>query len=121
MNYEKTILELLERINILEEKVDILEEKCNIKDTQRDNMNRKYSNLTQKARDYITEKKMNAKSEGLKEIILLCNDIQKALGVTQRPASICRAMYDSMNSNDEVVFAPAKGLSTTLKIKYYLE
>ena len=121
MNYEKTILELLERIKRLEEKVDILEEKCNIKYMESDNMKKNYSNLTQKARKYIAEKKMIAEAEGLKDITLLCNDIQKALGVTQRPASICRAMYDSMNTNDEIVFAPSKGLSTTLKIKYHLD
>ena len=121
MNYEKIILELLERIKTLEDKVSMLEEKSKTKEPAHSDTQKNYSNLTQKAREYITEKKAHAKAEGLKEITLLCNDIQKALGVTQRPASICRAMYDSMNLSDEIVFAPSKGLSTTLKIKYYLD
>lgn len=29
-------------------------------------------------------------------------------------------MYDCMNTNDEVLFAPASGKSTTVRIKYYL-
>ncbi|MBP3591905.1 MAG: hypothetical protein J6K14_05420 [Clostridia bacterium] len=120
MDYAKTILEMLERIKTLEEKVTMLENKDltqNTNDTKKSN----YTNLTQKAREYITMSKMKAKESGEKELILLCNDIQKALKVTQRPASICTAMYDSMSINDEVVFAPPKGKSTTLKIKYYLD
>ena len=121
MNYEKIILEMLERIKVLEDKVAMLEKNKNTNAEDYDSTQKNYSNLTQKAREYITKKKIHAKANGLNEITLLCNDIQKALGVTQRPASICRAMYDSMNSTDEIVFAPSKGLSTTLKIKYYLD
>ena len=121
MNYEKIILEMLERIKVLEDKVAMLEKNKNTNAEDYASTQKNYSNLTQKAREYITKKKMHAKENGLNEITLLCNDIQKALGVTQRPASICRAMYDSMNSTDEIVFAPSKGLSTTLKIKYYLD
>ena len=119
MDYSKIVLEMLERIKNLEEKVAMLEKNCSIENeviTKESN----YNNLTQKARDYITKAKMKARECGEKELILLCNDIQKDLGVTQRPASICTAMYDMMNINDEIIFAPPKGKSTTLKIKYYL-
>lgn len=120
MDYSKIILEMLERIKNLEEKVDMLESRdLSKKAINTDKGN--YTNLTQKAREYISRAKMEAKESGKKEITLLCNDIQKTLGVTQRPASICTAMYDSMNHNDEVVFSPPKGKSTTLKIKYYLD
>lgn len=120
MDYAKTILELLERIKILEEKVAMLEKKSDVK-TNSSNTQGNYINLTKRAREYITECKMQAKEKGLKEVTLLCNDIQKALGVVQRPRSICAAMYDSMKENDEIVFSPPKGFSTTLKIRYYLD
>ena len=114
MNYEKIILEMLERIKDLEEKVERLE-------TKKENMEKKSGvNFTNKVREYIKNKKIEAKTQGKSEVILLCNDIQKEFNVTGRPRSVCVAMYDCMQANDEVLFAPPKKYSTTVKIKYYL-
>ncbi|MCR5462579.1 MAG: hypothetical protein K6E87_05875 [bacterium] len=77
--------------------------------------------LTQRVRDYISSCKKMALLEGKTEIILVAGEIEEELGVLQRTPAICNAMYDSMNSNDEVLFAPPSGKSTTVKIKYYLK
>ena len=118
MNYERIILELLERIQILEEKVANLEQN-NICSIESKYLPEKES-LVSKAKDYIINQKQLAKQDGLSEIILICNDVQKALGVTNRTPSICTAMYDCMSMNDEILFAPPSGKSTTVKIKYYI-
>ena len=114
MNYEKIILEMLERIKELEEKVERLE--SNKLGTSEKNG----VNFTNEVREYIKNKKIEAKTQGKSEIILLCNDIQKEFNVTGRPRSVCVAMYDCMQANDEVLFAPPKKYSTTVKIKYYV-
>ncbi len=121
MNYEKIILELLDRIQTLEEKVEILEKNSGSNNVTNLNYSsdRKVS-LTQRARDYIAECKKQAKKEGKSEITLLCNDIQIALGVTNRTPCICTAMYDAMKGEDEVLSAPPSGKSTTVLVKYYL-
>lgn len=134
MNYEQIILELLDRIKTLENKVAILEKnqtsitattetttviKENIPATTQ--ITNKKINLTQCARDYIHDRKLQAKQQGLREVVLVCNDIQKALGAINRAPAICHAMYDSMGDKDVVLFAPPSGNSTTVKIKYYLD
>ena len=126
MNYENIILELLDRIKVLEEKVENLE-KGNVTQHTNNNTNvvsysaeRKLT-LTQRARNYIKDCIAKAKGEGKSEITLLCNDIQIALGVTNRTPCICTAMYDCMGSKDEVLFSPPSGKSTTVLVKYYLD
>lgn len=118
MNYDRVILELLERIQILEEKVAVLEQ--NSISTIESNELPEKESLVSKAREYINKQIQMAKQEGLSEIILICNDIQKALGVTNRTPSICAAMYDCMSMKDQILFAPPSGKSTTVKIKYYI-
>ncbi len=117
MNYERIILELLDRIQTLEDKVAELENRVECKNDSQDSVQ---VGLTDRARAYIALQKQHAKEQGLTEIVLLCNDIQKALGVTNRTPCICTAMYDSMRSGDEVLFAPPSGKSTTVKVKYFI-
>jgi hypothetical protein len=125
MNYEKIILELLDRIKTLEEKVAVLEKTEQVIPESEERKQKlpymRKNTLTQQARDYITEKKEEAKKQGLKEITLLCNDIQIALGVTNRTPCICTAMYDCMTEGDVVVSAPPSGKSTTVLVKYSIK
>lgn len=113
MNYDKIIIELLERIKNLEERVDILE-------MRRSKIEEKCGNLTGKVREYINKIKNDARACGEKELILICNDVQKVFKITNRARSVCEAMYDCMSDNDEVLFAPPSKYSTTVKIKYFL-
>ena len=114
MNYERIILELMERIQVLEEKVAALEA------VQAASPAPKKENLTESARNYIRQEKQRAREAGQRELVLVCNDIQKALGVINRAPAICTAMYDCMELGDTVVFAPQSGKSTAVKIKYSL-
>ena len=133
MKIDRIVLELMERIQVLEGKVARLEadtvgnspsEKIHEPIASGDEKvlkeHRKVS-LTQSARDYINEMKEKARANGETSIVLLCNDIQKALCVTNRPTCICTAMYDCMtNSKDRVLSAPPSGKSTTVQIEYFL-
>ena len=125
MNYEKIILELLDRIKVLEEKVKELESNANTNNNveeDTDSTNEKSISLVQRARDYINGCKRMANDAGnVSGLILRCNDIQKDLGVTNRAASICQAMYDCMLPGDEVIEAPQSGKSTTVTICYHLD
>lgn len=121
MEYSEVILEMLGRIKKLEDRVSILEnEKKGEMKLVNNCDSRAYKNLTQQTRNYIHQKKSEAKLKGLTEIVLVCNDIQKDLHVKNRPRSICVAMYDCLCEGDEVLSSPPSGYSTTLKIKYYL-
>lgn len=121
MEYSEVILEMLSRIKKLEDRVSILENgNTGETDLMNNHDNSAYKNLTQQARNYIYQKKSEAKLKGLSEIVLVCNDIQKDLQVKNRPRSICIAMYDCLRDGDEVLSAPPSGYSTTLKIKYNL-
>lgn len=118
--YEQILLEMLERIKTLENKVERLErgvEEPSFPVFKK----RKKMGLGESAKEYIKKCKLEAKERGLTEIVLLCNDIQKALGVINRTPSICSAMYDMMEVGDKVLFAPPSGKSTTVKVKYYIK
>ena len=121
MSYEKIILEMLERIKTLEIKVAELEKTVQNSHSHPDSVeNVGKINITEGARQYIATKKKEARNDGLSDIVLLCNDIQKALGVMNRAPAVCSAMYDSMLDGDEVLYAPPSGKSTTVKIRYYV-
>ena len=121
MSYEKIILEMLERIKTLENKVSELEKAAQTSNERSDGKESVGKiNITEQARQYILKQKKEAKEAGSSEIVLVCNDIQKKLGVVNRAPAICSAMYDSMLDGDEVLFAPPSGKSTTVKIRYYV-
>ena len=121
MNYERIILELMERIQILEEKVAQLECNNTAQQVSANNPGVKKSSLAVQAKEYILEQKQQAKKAGLSEIILVCNDIQKVLGVVNRAPAICPAMYECMVEGDEVLYKPSSGMSTAVRVKYYLD
>lgn len=116
MNYESIILELLERVQALEKEVEQLKNGKSLKTIE----NNHGKSSTQLAREYIQTKKEEARANGDKEIILVAGDIQKAIGLKNKPLIVCNAMRQLMSDRDEVVFAPPSGNSTTVKIKYYL-
>ena len=116
MNYETIILELLERVQNLEKEMKELKE--GVKEKPIENTTGKSN--TQLAREYIQQKKTEARERGEESIVLLAGDIQKAIGLKNRPVIICNAMKQLMTDKDEILFAPPSGNSTTVKIKYYL-
>ena len=110
MDYEKIILELLSRIQVLEEKVDRLtqhkEEKSHV--------------TTSDICNYINSLKSQAKENGKINIVLIARDIHKELNLKSRFPMVCNAMRQCMNTNDNILFQPPKGNSSTLEIEYKL-
>lgn len=112
MNYEKIILELLNRIQVLEEKVDVLTAVMNTEE--------KVSVTTADICRYINELKGIAKSEGKTSIVLISRDIHKQLNLKSRFPMVCNAMRQCMDNNDIIIFQPPKGNSSTLAIEHKL-
>ena len=69
---------------------------------------------------YINSKLDNARKQGKSYIILRAGDLEKEVGLSQRIVSVCIAMYECMQNNDEVLSTTPSGYSTTITIKYYL-
>lgn len=112
MDYEKIILELLCRIQILEEKVDVL--------TKAKSEKEKASITTNDICKYIKELKILAKEEGKSSLILISRDIHKQLKLKSRFPMVCNAMRQCMEEDDNIIFQPPKGNSSTLEIEYKL-
>ena len=110
MDYDRIIIELLNRISVLEEKVQALEK--NVSSTKQPG--------TAEIKAYIEEKKSSAKKEGKPYMCLVANDIHKALHLSSRIPTVCNAMTQCMKDGDEVIRKTASGFSTTFEIKYYL-
>lgn len=111
MDFEKIIVELLSRIQVLEEKVDLMERQGKEK-------KEKEMVTTENIREYIIELKRKAKLDGRKRIILIARDIHKKLNLKSRYPMVCNAMRQCMGDEDIVLFQPPKGYSSTLEIEY---
>ena len=119
MNYEQIILELMSRIQILEKDVTSLKEQLKLKDDIIIDIPKKISD-TERTRQYILNTKKTAKEKGESYIILRAGDVQKIIGLKNRPVIICNAMRQCMNDGDEILHTTPSGYSTTVSIKYYL-
>ena len=113
MDYEKIIVELLGRIQVLEEQVATLIEEKNQAEKQETN---KIS--TDDIRRYINELKKSAKENGKNCIVLKSGDIHKTLGLKSAMPQVCNAMRQSMNEGDVVLHTTPSGNSSTIEIKY---
>lgn len=115
MNYEKTILELLERIQTLEEQVSfLLSYQENTKEKEDIRM------TTSAIKEYIEEQKNIAKEAGKTELVLRSGNVHNDLGLKQRHPQVCNAMRQCMCLADVILYQPPKGNGTTLQILYKL-
>ena len=114
MNYEKIIVELLGRIQVLEEQVAMLmQEKNQASEQQEAN-----KITTDDIRQYILELKKATKDAGKSFIVLKSGDIHKELNLKSRMPQVCNAMRQSMNEDDIVLHTTPSGNSSTIEIKY---
>lgn len=111
MDYEKIILELLGRIQVLEEKVDAL---------TNDKKEEKLITTTADICAYIKQLKEIATLQGKTKLVLISRDIHRDLNLKSRFPMVCNAMRQCMNENDRILFQPPKGNSSTLEIEYQL-
>ena len=111
MNYEKIIVELLGRIQILEEQVAVL--------MKNQGAEQEISKTTtEDIRKYIAELKKSAKESGKNVIILKSGDIHKELNLKSAMPQVCNAMRQSMNDGDIVLHTTPSGNSSTIEIQY---
>ena len=115
MNYEKIILELLGRIQVLEEQIAML---MNAKTQALEEETNKIS--TDDIRQYILELKKAAKDAGKSFIVLKSGDIHKDLKLKSAMPQVCNAMRQSMNEGDIVLHTTPSGNSSTIEIQYYV-
>ena len=112
MDYEKIIVEMLNRICLLEEQVKQLNESTSRAEVKMG---------TPEIKKYIFDLKVEAMNNGEKSLELVANNIHKALKLKNRMPMVCNAMRQAMNENDIILEQPASGYSSTLKIRYYLK
>ena len=115
MNYEKIIIELLGRIQVLEEQVAILmQEKSQVTGQEITKI------TTDDIRQYILKLKNLAKAEGKKFIVLKSGNIHSELNLKGRLPMVCNAMMQVMNDGDSVLHTTPSGKSSTIEIQYYV-
>lgn len=126
MNYEKVIVELLSRIQILEEKVDFLMNKQPTETTpvpqktHDEIVHNVVKVKTKDIRDYIEGQKVEAKNRGEEFIVLRASDIHRINRLRNGIPIVCNAMRQCMQENDEVIHQTPSGYSSSLEIKYFL-
>lgn len=113
MNYEKIIVELLGRIQVLEEQMETL---LNAQNNIAAKENNKIS--TADIRQYIAELKETARASGHQSIILRSGDIHNDLNLKNAMPQVCNAMRQSMNDGDIVLYSTPSGNSSTIRIEY---
>ena len=113
MNYEKIIIELLGRIQVLEEQMASLTEKITV--TEKKEISK---TTTDDIRKYIQTLKANAKVSGKDTIILRSGDIHKDMGLKNALPQVCNAMRQSMQKTDIILHTTPSGNSSTIEIAY---
>ncbi|MBO7217910.1 MAG: hypothetical protein J6V50_04340 [Clostridia bacterium] len=114
MNYDNIILELLDRIKVLEEQVNVLMEKDREKPVPINKIS------TGNIRDYINECKIAARNNGNESLVLVAGDIHREMKLKSAMPMVCNAMRQCMDIEDIVLYETASGYSSTLKIEYKL-
>ncbi|WP_291299937.1 DUF6884 domain-containing protein [Desulfosporosinus sp. BICA1-9] len=71
-------------------------------------------------RNYISNLLQQKKAAGESTYILRAGDLQKELGLVNATPTVCDAMTKKLNYEYDIIFAPPKGKSTKLTVKYYL-
>ncbi len=113
MNYEKIIIELLGRIQVLEEQVaTLMKEYPNPPEAGTN------KTTTDDIRQYILRLKETAKKSGTQTIVLRSGDIHKELKLKNAMPQVCNAMRQSMNEGDVILHTTPSGNSSTIEIEY---
>lgn len=84
-------------------------------------MTNKKNPTTDEVREYIKQRLLNAKKNGLKEIVLRAGDIHHEMNMSNAMPTVCSAMTSLKNKiHYEIVDAPPKGKGSNLYIEYTL-
>lgn len=113
MNYEKIIVELLGRIQVLEEQVATL-----MKAQEKTKEPEPAKITTDDIRQYIVSLKESAKASGKASVVLKSGDIHRDLKLKSALPQVCNAMRQSMKDGDIVIHTTPSGNSSTIEIEY---
>ena len=113
MNYEKIIIELLGRIQVLEEQVATL-----MKGQEKTQEPEPAKITTDDIRQYIASLKEAAKASGKSSVVLKSGDIHRDLKLKSALPQVCNAMRQSMKDGDVVIHTTPSGNSSTIEIEY---
>jgi len=81
----------------------------------------KTSNMSvSEVRAYISNLLQRKKASGESTYILRAGDLQRELGLVNATPTVCDAMTKKIDYKYDIIFAPPKGKSTRLTVKYYL-
>ena len=115
MNYEKIIVELLGRIQVLEEQVaTLMKEQAQASEPETNKI------TTDDIRQYISRLKKSAKETGKVSIVLKSGDIHRDLKLKNAMPQVCNAMRQSMKDGDIVIHTTPSGNSSTIEIQYHV-
>ena len=112
MEYEKIILNLIERVSILEEKVAELEGNKKIEPKP------ERGTYTSLVIDYIEKSIAKAKENGKHSICLTSGGIQKDVGLKNRLPLVCNAMRKCMDEKSVVIYETPSGQSSTFAVQW---
>lgn len=109
MNYDRIILELLDRVKNLEKRVSMLQGQAVqqrqpvFNETDDATILQEPLVSTQQVLEYISKKKQESKTIGLDAVTLKAGDIAKELGAVNRIVIIINAMKQAMGEFDKIV------------------
>ena len=127
MNYDRIILEMLERISKLEDEVRVLKGQNPSTDLHVDTLNQdvelgsRPESYTDKACSIIENAIRKARQEGKEYVDVISNDLQHAVGLKNRIPLCCNAMRKVAEQyRTEVIKDTPSHNSSTYTIRYYL-
>lgn len=129
MDYDRIILELLDRVKKLEEDVEKLKKGNNETVAVSQNPNNsdnfygmKKESQTAKVVNYIYMVLKSEKEKGKETVILVSNNLQRANGLKNRIPLVCNAMRTVMAKvQNEVISDTLSHNSSTYEVKFYLK
>lgn len=124
MNYDRVIIELLDRVAKLEDEVRKLKGESETVavtlNTDISKYGEKTKSYTQTVIDYLEALINKAKEDGHEHIDIISYDLQKAVGLKNRIPLICNAMRKVMREYEFEILAdtPSQN-SSTFKVRFY--
>lgn len=132
MNYDRIILELLDRVGKLEDEVRALKGECKPSSGRPDDaptvlvdpnkLSSKPESYTDRACAIVEKAIRKAKEEGKDYVDIVSNDLQHAVGLKNRIPLCCNAMRKvaEMYRTEVIVDTPSHN-SSTYKIRYWVK
>ena len=124
MNYDRVIIELLDRVAKLEDEVRKLKGKTDGVTLNSDlsKYGEKIKSYTQGVIDYLKALINKAEEDGEEHIDVVSYDLQKAVGLKNRIPLICNAMRKVMREYEFEILAdtPSQN-SSTFKVRFFMK